>query len=291
MTVFLGGNGAIRLRRGLRTSQTQLNDEISPNDINTDLNRLGFNSSSDNLLTGDRVEITTTDPRGLICFSSSVWSSGAVEKSITAYVHANAVGGLRFFSSFESAVNNDRSQEYSLVGFASPALPITFSVRDAKDNAVGDVTGYTLNTEREAIDVTGLSDKFRRHYSAGVISGNGTIDCVFNYENTGDKESSLLLIQLIQRVDIGSEVELFLYLTDKDLDINVTTVFYRMEAMITRAGITVGVDDVIRCTIDFVTVGEIKLLIGAPAGYILSEDDDRIGLEQSLDYLLQEAKD
>jgi hypothetical protein len=291
MTVFLGGNGAVRLRRGLRSPLTLLSDEISPNDVNTSLNRLGFDSSSDNLLTGDRVEIITTDPRGLICFSPSVWSSGVVESSISAYVHVNAVGGLRFFSSFEPAVNNDRTQEYALASFADPALPISFSVRDAKDNGVGDITSYTLNTEREAIEVTGLSDKFKRQYSAGLISGNGTIDCVFNYINVGDRENSLLLIQLIQRVDIGSEVELFLYLTDKDLDINVTTVFYRMEAMITRSGVTVGVDDVIRCTIDFVTIGEIQLLIGAPASYVLTEDDDLIGIEQSLDYLLQETND
>lgn len=291
MTVFLGGNGAVRLRRGLRSPLAFLSDEISPNDVNTSLNRLGFDSSLDNLLTGDRVEIATTDPRGLICFSPSVWSSGVVESSISAYVHVNAVGGLRFFSSFEPAVNNDRTQEYTLASFADPALPISFSVRDAKDNGVGDITSYTLNTEREAIEVTGLSDKFKRQYSAGLISGNGTIDCVFNYTNVGDRENSLLLIQLIQRVDIGSEVELFLYLTDKDLDINVTTVFYRMEAMITRSGVTVGVDDVIRCTIDFVTIGEIQLLIGAPASYVLTEDDDRIGIEQSIDYLLQETND
>lgn len=291
MTVFLGGNGAVRLRRGLRFPTVALSDEISPNDINTALNRLSFDLSLDNLLTGDRIEITTTDQRGLICFSPSCWSSGEVQSSISAYVHVNAVGGLRFFSSFEFAVNNDRSQEYSILDFAAPALPIVFSVRDAKSNSVGDITSYTLNTEREAIDVTALSDKFKRQYSAGIISGSGTIDCIFNYTNAGDRENSLLLIQLIQRVDIGSEVELFLYLTDKDLDINVTTVFYRMEAMITRSGVAVGADDVIRCTIDFVTVGEIQLLIGEPAPYILTEDNDRIGIEQSLDYLLQEAND
>lgn len=291
MTVFLGGNGAVRLRRGLRSPLTVLSDEISPNDINTNLNRLSFDSSADNLVTGDRIEITTTDPRGLTCFSPSSWPSSAVESSISAYVNVNAVGGLRFFSSFENAVNNDRNYEYTLANFTEPALPIKFSVRDAKDNTVGDITSYTLNTEREAIDVTALSDKFKRQYSAGLISGSGSIDCLFNYRNTGDKESSMLLIQLIQRVDIGSEVELFLYLTDSAANPNITTVFYRMEAMIVRSGVSVEAGDIIRSTVDFVTVGEIQLLVGKPSSYILKEDDDRIGLEQSLDYLLQETND
>lgn len=291
MTVFLGENGAVRLRRGLKSPLAALSDEISPNDVNTNLNRLSFDLSVDNLVTGDRIEITTTDPRGLICFSPGTWTSSAVESSISAYVNVNAVGGLRFFSSFENAVNNDRNYEYVLANFADPALPIRFSVRDARDNAVGDITSYTLNTEREAIDVTALSDKFKRQYSAGLLSGSGTIDCLFNYRNTGDKESSMLLIQLIQRVDIGSEVELFLYLTDSTANPNVTTVFYRMEAMIIRSGVSVEAGDIIRSTVDFVTVGEIQLLVGKPSSYILKEDDDRIGLEQSLDYLLQETND
>lgn len=291
MTVFLGNTGAVRLRRGLRIPLSILSDSISPNDVNTNLNRLSFDSSYDNLLTGDRIEISTLDNRGLVCFSTSCWNSNNIESTISAYINVNAVGGLRFFSSFEAAVNNDRTQEYTLTDFQAPSLSITFAVRDAKDNSVGNITSYTLNTERESLDVTALSDKFKRQFSAGVISGGGSIDCLFDYTNIGDKETSLLLVQLIQRVDIGSEVELYLYLTDNSLDSSLTTVFYRLEAMITRSGVTVQPDDVIRCTIDFVTIGEIKLLIGSPASYILTEVDDRIEIEQSLDYLLQETTD
>jgi hypothetical protein len=64
-----------------------------------------------------------------------------------------------------------------------------------------------------------------------------------------------------------------------------------MTAMVTRAGVTVSSTDLITCRIDFVTTGDIRLLIGEPAGYVLKEDDDRIELEQSIEYLLQEAED
>ena len=291
MTFFLGGNGNIRLRRGLRSPYTTLQDEIKSTDINTTLNRLSFDKAADNLLVGDNVTITTSDARGLVCFAPSTWSSSTVENSITAYVHVNAVGGLRFFPSFEAAVNNNRAQEYTLADFANPAIPISVSVNDSTDNTLGDVTEYTLNTEREALDATTLNDKFKRHYSAGLLSGNGTIDCLFNYKNKGAKESSLALVQLIQRVDIGSEIELFLYLTDNAVDPTVSTVFYHVEAMITRAGVTVNADDAIRCSIDFVTVGEIRLSVGEPASRVLKEDDGRVNLEQSLDFLLQETDD
>jgi hypothetical protein len=291
MAVFLGNQGNVRLRRGIRIPYGVLSDEIKPDDVNTVLNRLSFDGALENLLTGDRIDLTTTDPRGLVCFSAASWSSGIVEDGISAHVHVNAVGGLRFFASFQDAVNNNRAAEYTLTAFAAPALQIEVKVRDVSANVLGNVTSYTLNTDREAIDATTLSDKFKRQYSAGIISGNGTIDCLFDYATTGIKETPLLMLQLIQRVDIGSEFDLALYLTDQSLNSSVENIYYELTAMVTRTGVTVDTEDIIRCTIDFVTTGEIRLLIGQPVGYVLKEDDDRIEIEQSIDFLLQEAED
>jgi hypothetical protein len=62
--------------------------------------------------------------------------------------------------------------------------------------------------------------------------------------------------------------------------------------MVTRSGLEVSGSELISCSIDFVTTGEIKLLIGRPSGYVLKEDDDRIALNQdSLDFLLTEVED
>jgi hypothetical protein len=44
-----------------------------------------------------------------------------VEPLISAYVHVNAVGGLRFFYQFENAINNNRSAELTLTNFAGAA--------------------------------------------------------------------------------------------------------------------------------------------------------------------------
>jgi hypothetical protein len=291
MAVFLGRHGNVRLRRNIGLLGATLEDQIKPDDVNTTLNRLSFDSANDNLITGDRVEISTTDARGLVCFAASVWSSAVVEPVISAYVHVNAVGGLRFFYSFENAVNNNRAAELTLAAFAGASLAIAVRVRDVAENVLGNVTGYTLNTDRETIDATSLSDKFRRQYSAGIISGSGSIDCLFDYTSTGIKETPLLMLQLIHRVDIGSEFDLALYLTDKELNPSLNNVYYEMQAMVTQTGVTVDAEDVIRCTIDFITTGEIRLLIGEPSGYVLKEDDDRIEIEQSIDFLLKETED
>jgi hypothetical protein len=291
MTFFLGTKGNIRLRRGSSVQMGELVDSIGPDDVSLTLNRLGFDSAGANLLTGDRVDIATSDARGLICFAAAAWPDSVQRSSIAAYVNVNAAGGLRFFRTFTDAVNNVRANELPLAAFAGAVLPITVAIKDTTYNVLGNVVDYTLATDREAIDATSLSDRFRQLYSAGLLSGSGTIACAFDYTTSGVNETPLLMLQLINRLDIGSEFDCALYLTDKSNDETVQNVYYEFTAMVTKAGVEVRAGDIINSTIDFVTTGEIRLLIGQASGYVLKEDDDKIKLEQSLDFLLTEPDD
>lgn len=291
MTFFLGTKGNVLLKRGTKVLLGSLEDQILPDDVNTNLNRLSFDGSLDNLLTGDKVDIFTADARGLVCFPGSTWYPGTVQNSISAFVHVNAMGGLRFFRQFEDAINNDRTKELPLAAFSGAGLQITVRVRDVSYNILGNVVGYEFNADRGTIDTTSLDDRFKQQISAGLISGAGRIDCAFDYATSGVTETPLLMLQLIQRVDIGSEFDLYLYLTDKAVDPNVETIFYSLTAVVSRAGVQVRAGDIIDCSIDFVTTGEVKLLIGKPSAYILKEDDDRVELEQSVDFLLKEIED
>ena len=292
MAVFLGNTGNVRLRRGSSARYGRLSDSIDPNDINTVLNRLSFDSALDNLLTGDRITITTQDARKLLCFAASAWPSGVRQSSITAYVNVNSAGGLRFFRRFDDAVNNNRSQELTVASFAGAPIEIAVSITDFKFSVLGNVTGFELNTDRQLIDSTTLNDRFQQQYSAGLISGNGTINCLFDYNTAGQIETPLLMLQLIQRTEIGSEFDCALYLTDNELDSGIQNVYYEMTACVTRAGVQVNATDAITCSIDFVTTGEIRLLVGEPTGYtIVTENDEAIELEQSLDDLITQELD
>ena len=288
MSYFLGSAGNVRLRRN---SQTSYSSTVSPSDINTTLNRFSFDGSLENLLTGDRLDITTTDPRGLAFFSPSTWTNNQVQKNITTNINVNAAGGLRCFSEFSASVNNVRAVEYALQSFAGDPIPIDVKIRDISLTTLGNVTGYTFNTDRDALDVTTLSDKFKKMHAAGMISGSGTIDCLFNNKTAGLKETPLLMLQLINRVDIGSQFDCALKLVDGDLDSGEQSVYYEFSAVVTRSGVQVRATDIIECAIDFVTTGDIQLLVGEPSGYVLKEDDDRIYLERDIGFLLTEVED
>lgn len=291
MTYFIGNVGNVRLRRN---NEVVLTAEVRDADVTVVLNRVGFDGSIENLLTGDKVTISTDDSRGLLFFTVGSWldGEGVEQRSFSAYVNVNAAGGLRFFPSFVAAVNNNRALEYQLKSFAGDPLLVRLVVRDISANVLGDVKTYTFNTDREGLDTTTLSDKFKRMYSAGLISGAGSIDCFFSNVTSGIEETPLLMLQLINRVDIGSEFDLLLSITDSENDPSASDIFYEFSAMVTRSGLEVTATDIISCSIDFVTTGEIKLLVGRPSGYILKEDDDRIALNQnSLEFLLTEVED
>lgn len=290
MTYFLGHYGKVKLRR---KSATTFSSSVSPADVNTILNRFGFDGSVENLLTGDQLRIFTDDPRGLDFLPSSTWpdGGGATLNEVVAYSNINAIGGIRLFNDFSNAINNNRTVEYPLESFTGDPININVSVYGSVERVLGDVTGFTFNTDREALDTTTMSDRFKKMYSAGLISGSGSIDCIFNTSNSGLVENSLLMLQLINRTDIGSEFSCFLQLTEDAVYSNSSDVYYEFDAMITRTGVEVRPDQTINCAIDFVTTGEIKLLIGEPSGYILKEDTDRLRLQQNLDFLMTEVTD
>lgn len=291
MTFFIGTKGNVRLRRGTDVSLGTISSAVGPDDVQTTLNRVGIEGATDNLFTGDRVDITTSDARGLDFIPASNWSSGVTEDTFSAYINVNAAGGLRLFSNFADAVNNTRANEIALEAFTGAAINVEVGVRDVGFNILGNVTNYEFQSSRESVDITTLSDKFRKQYSAGIISGSGRIDCAFDYITSGVNETPQLLLQLIQRLDLGSAFDLALYLTDQEVDPNVDNIFYLLTAVVTNSGVSVAANELITCSLDFVTTGDVRLVIGKPSQYILKEDDDRIRVEHSLDYLLQEDTD
>lgn len=290
MTYFLGHYGKVRLRRKAAGTFTST---VSPADVNTILNRFSFDGSIENILTGDQLVISTEDARGLDFLPPSTWpdGGGTTQNMVVAYCNINAIGGIRLFETFSAAINNDRTVEYPVEDFTGSDISISVQIYGSVERVLGDVRSYSFNTDREALETTTMSDRFKRMYSAGLISGAGSIDCIFNTTNSGLVENSLLMLQLINRTDIGSEFDCFLQLTDNDVDSNYQDIFYQFQAMITRTGIEVAPDQTINCAIDFVTTGDIQLLIGEPSGYILKEDTDRIRLQQNLDFLLTEVTD
>ena len=291
MAYYLGNFGKVSLKR---KSAKAFASSVSPDDVNVSLSRFGIEEAVENLITGDRIHITTDDARGLDFLPTSVWADGggSTQKDFTAFCNVNALGGVRLFNSFANAVNNVRANEYPVEAFSGAAIPVDISVLGSSERTLGDVAAFTFNTDREALDTTTMSDRFKKMFTAGLISGAGSLDCIFNEKNNGVDELSLLMLQLIQRTEIGSEFSCYLRLTNTAKQTGAKDVYYTFDAMVTRTGVDVKSGAEITCAIDFVTTGEIRLVVGEPAGFkLLTQAGDSILLQQNLEAMFSNLTD
>ncbi|MCE2836364.1 MAG: hypothetical protein LW834_05245 [Cyanobium sp. 49614_E6] len=150
-----GDHGCVQLRR---RSGLTMTSSVRPEDINELINRFRFVGAEQNLIQGDRIEISTTDPRGLVFLDPAFWEDGRVHHNAMLYAHINAMGGIRPYRSFTEALNNDEQSAGKVISFAGAPIPVTIDIRDTGYHPLGGVTRFTFNTDRAAVETTSLGD-------------------------------------------------------------------------------------------------------------------------------------
>lgn len=298
MSTYLGVYGRISLRR--KSSEGEKYSVVNSSDINTSRRRFSFDFNPGFLITGDQIEITSTDGQTLDFVSTAGWASGIKQTSGKWFISVDPLGGIRLYETFALSLLGEFASAIALESIASE-IPIRVRVDSAQQRILGSVTSYELNTNREAIDTTALSDEFRSQY-AGLMSGSGRITCHWDYVDEvggGDYETANYLLQLILRTEVGSEfeAELDIKTSDYNPSPNIAYVgdriYYKINAIITNAAIAFQPTTIVEMTADFVTTDRIQLLAAADQGnYLLQEDGSKIKLEQDANaYLLLEQED
>ena len=295
MSIYLGGFGKVMLQR--KTAQGDLFATINTDDVNTSKKRFSFDEA-DELITGDQIEISTTNGTDLLFIAAASWAGGSRESSFTAFVHKDDLGGLRLYATFANAVNGGSTNALTLTAISSN-IPVKVSVQNAIYRMLGQVSSYELNTDVESVDITALSDYHRERYSS-LISGNGRITCAWDYEDSegsGTYDPPHYLLELVTRTKVGSEFGAQLYLKtsgynpsgiSSNLD---DELWYEINAVVTQSAVSFNVGQPVDMTINFVTTGGVDLKINSDsANKILQEDSDDILLEQDTTAkLLQET--
>jgi hypothetical protein len=302
MAVYLGESGCVELRRN--SQDEQIFGTVAQSDVNPGRDRFSFDFVVGTLLTGDQAEIKTTDDSLLDFIGPDGWPSGQVYKDGLFYLSVDEVGAIKLYRTFDEAIAGEPAGRVSLVD-PGRSVPISVEVRNNNQRILAQVSSFELNTERDSVDISALSDEFRRNTS-GLISGSGRIECFFEYDRRpcdpfldggSELEVPMYVNQLILRTQIGSEFFSKLTLIRRgpkpyggteDAD---DEVWYEFEGRITNVGMAFVPDQPIRSTIDFVTTGEIKLLTRINSNYLLQEDFSRIELEPNQDGFLEVEQD
>jgi hypothetical protein len=298
MGVYLGVIGQIELtRKSLEGGKESI---VNPDDVNADRNRFSFDFEEGYLITGDLVEITTTDGTDLDFVDASGWANDTVQSSGNWYVFVDELGGIKLYDNFSDSLEGSTDGLVPLVAIARN-IPISVAIRDRDARIIASVVDYELNTNRETVDITALSDEYRQQYSS-LISGSGRFTAHWDYTNTLGQEPVNYLMQLVLRTEIGSSFHGKFYLKPENqsaasgifsqTQVN-DSVWWEFDALITSSATSFTTSTIIVSTIDFVATGPIKLRASTtPVRYLLQESDDKIELEQDpTSYLLLEEPD
>ena len=264
MGVYLGNIGSIELtRKSLEGNKESL---VNPSDVNAFRDRFSFDFEEGLLVSGDLVELTTTDGTNLDFIDASGWDNNTVQSSGNWYVFVDELGGIRLYDNFDDSLEGSSPGLISLVAIARN-IPISLTVRDRDTRLLASITDYELNTNRETVDITALSEQYRQQYSS-LITGSGRITAQWDYVNNKNEEPVNYLMQLVLRTEIGSGFHAKFYIKSQNTDaaggqffgrqIN-DSLWWEFDALVTSSATSFAPSNVIVSTIDFVATGPIKL--------------------------------
>ena len=270
MAIYLGDSGCIQIKR--KGINTGLAGTLGPDDVNTTRNRFSFDFDVNAIITGDRVEIATVDKSTLELVAGHNQPDGAW------YVHIDDVGGMRLFEQFEDSINNSDAKALALVK-PSKDQQIVARTRDLNFNCVAQVSTYELTTTRETVDISTLGEEFRTNYANGMISGQGSLTCFWEYTNalcddeTSGKEVADYLARLVIRTEQGANFEGRFFVKRPTYNDPETAVWYEAHCIISNVAMTFTPGAPVSSAIQFVTTGPIRLRLGSIPGVLLQEDD------------------
>ena len=286
MTIYLGTFGRVALQR--KSSEGVKESIVNPSDVNPTRRRFSFDFETGFLITGDQIEITSTNGATLDFVSTAGWGNGQKQTSGKWFAHVDELGGIRLYSTFGDSLTGTSSAAIALDAISAD-IPIKVAIANAKPRILGCITGYELNTSREAIDITALSDEFRSQWSS-LMSGSGRISAQWDYKEhsgTGDQEVAHYLLQLAVRTEVGSEfsAQLFLKVPNYNPSGNPVTaddlIYYEVNGVITGSAVQFAPGTIVEMTADFVTTGPVRLLtITSPQFKLLQESGGDLRLEQ-----------
>jgi hypothetical protein len=252
MTVYLGNAGNVEL---IRDSGDVIAGTISPANVNVSNGMFSFDFSFGAFVTGDFVEFSSASTLSFV--------SGWAYLKGNWFVNVDQLGGLRLYNTYSDAIAGTSNNRVAL---ATPgaAVAVSCKILNSVPRLLANIIRFELSTDREAVDTSSLGDEFRNQYST-LITGSGSIDCIFDYATAGQTEIAVYLHNLLLRQQFGSDFKANLYILTEGQAQGANaandSVWYEISGVMTNAAIQCTAGDIIESRFTFVTTGEIKLRV------------------------------
>ena len=287
--VYLGNTGSVEIERS--SLNVPLASMLDADDVNVPAKRFSFDFVQGALISGDKVEIATQDPsQDLELIANHPFPDWE------GYIHVDDAGGIRLFTTYEKGINGVKDEALELI---SPTISQGITVKNVIGpfRFVSQIQEYSLTTSRSNIDLTSIGDEFTKSYASGLITGQGTLTCFWDYQRElcqddcpKSIELSHYFAELVIRTQLGSS---FIGRFNIVLDpVTKQRVWWDAPiCIVTNVAMSFVPTEPLRTRINFVISGPVRLRVGQPPAYLmmqddsflLQEDDERIGLEDDDD--------
>lgn len=284
MSIYMGEEGSLLIKRvadgGL------LRSSLDPDDVNKSRRRFSFDFPPEALISGDRIEIYTSDQ------STLELVDGHNEPDGMWFCHIDDAGGVRLYTDFEDAINGGFEAALPLVK-PSATKEILVRTRNARFRCQAQMRQWELTTSRAQVDTTVLGEEFVSRYTRGLVSGQGSTTCLWDYRYDQcdpddcqyNVEKPHYLCELLLRLKQGAVFRGQFYVYQGN-----PSVWYECDCCITNVALSFAPGQIVQSRVEFVTTGKIDLHTGEPDGYMLQEDTDLV-LQESDEGILLDNDD
>jgi len=284
MSIYMGEQGSLKIKR--TGEGALLRSNLDPDDINVGRRRFSFDFPPEALISGDRIEIYTSDKTTLELVAGHNAPDGMW------YCHIDDAGGVRLYNEFEDAINGGIDKALELVA-PSETEEILVRTRNSRFRCLGQMQEWEITTNRAQVDTTVLGEEFRTQYARGLVSGQGSTSCLWDYKyeicdpqgGSMQDEKPHYLCELLLRLKQGALFRGQFLINESE-----RSVWYESDCVVTNVALSFAPGAVIQSRIDFVTTGPIDLHIGEPDGFTLQENDDLV-LQEGGDGILLDNDD
>ena len=268
MSVYLGEQGTVQIRR----TGEPVGFLLQPADIDVNAKRMSVEFDGPcPFITGDQVEIQLTGAGDL-----ELLDGVTGESDVTRWIYVDQAGGIRLYANFSDAISGGKANALALVE-PSNSQDVTMDVVNVDYRCVAQMRSWEITTQRETVDVTLLGSEFRSSYDQGLISGQGTISAIWDYEFTKcqdlgfveDAELAQYFAQLVIRFKEGSKFKAHFFIYAGETE----ALWYECDCIVTSVGMNFSPGTVVDSQIQFVTTGVVQLKQGQLPSYLTQEID------------------
>jgi hypothetical protein len=139
MSVYLGSYGNVFLKR--KSAQGDKASVVNSSDVNANRRRFSFDFETGFLVSGDQVEITSTNGATLAFVTGAGWLDGTVQSSGKWYVNVDELGGIRLYSTFSASLEGNFDDAIPLADIVTD-IPITVKIANTIHRMLGQCSAF-----------------------------------------------------------------------------------------------------------------------------------------------------